>query len=107
MTKGVKYFPYCNLIRKFQIEVRTRSYYVRIESSNSCICLGGAQPSAELLANLTSSCEPATKVPRLGESQTNNNLSPVSFDAPKRTRFTFRPEHLDVKLLNLIFKKKE
>ncbi|CAF4028638.1 unnamed protein product, partial [Rotaria sp. Silwood1] len=52
-------------------------------------------PSAELLANLTSSCEPPTKVPRLSESQTNNNVSPVSFDAPKRTRFTFRPEHLD------------
>ncbi|CAF4543882.1 unnamed protein product [Rotaria sp. Silwood2] len=53
-------------------------------------------PSAEFLANLTSSCEPPTKVPRLSESQTNNNVSPVSFDAPKRTRFTFRPEHLDI-----------
>ncbi|CAF0753185.1 unnamed protein product [Adineta steineri] len=58
--------------------------------------MGGAQPSAELLTNLTSSCETSTKVPRLAESQTNNNLSPVSFDTPKRTRFTFRPEHLDI-----------
>jgi len=65
-------------------------------------CLGGAQPSAELLANLTSSCEPPTKIPRLTESQTNNNSSPNSFDAPKRTRFTFRPEHLDVKSIELI-----
>ncbi|CAF4528885.1 unnamed protein product [Rotaria sp. Silwood1] len=58
--------------------------------------MGSGPPSAELLANLTSSCEPPTKVPRLSESQTNNNVSPVSFDAPKRTRFTFRPEHLDI-----------
>ncbi|CAF2963521.1 unnamed protein product [Rotaria sp. Silwood2] len=58
--------------------------------------MSGSQPSAELLANLTSTCEPPTKIPRLVESQTNNNLSPVSFDAPKRTRFTFRPEHLDI-----------
>ncbi|CAF4908238.1 unnamed protein product, partial [Rotaria magnacalcarata] len=58
--------------------------------------LGGNQPSAELLANLTSSCEPPTKIPRLCESQINNNASPVSFDTPKRTRFTFRPEHLDI-----------
>ncbi|UJR28240.1 hypothetical protein I4U23_009490 [Adineta vaga] len=58
--------------------------------------MGGTQPSSELLASLTSSCEPPTKVPRLAESQSNNNLSPVSFDAPKRTRFTFRPEHLDI-----------
>jgi len=41
-------------------------------------------------------------VPRLTESQTNNNSSPNSFDAPKRTRFTFRPEHLDVKSIELI-----
>lgn len=59
--------------------------------------LGGNQPSTELLANLTSSCEPPTKIPRIGDSQPNSNASPVSFDAPKRTRFTFRPEHLDVK----------
>ncbi|CAF1431670.1 unnamed protein product [Rotaria sordida] len=60
--------------------------------------MSGSQPSAELLTNLTSTCEPPTKVPRLVESQTNNNnnSSPVSFDAPKRTRFTFRPEHLDI-----------
>jgi hypothetical protein len=61
--------------------------------------LGGAQPSAELLANFTSSCEPPAKVPRLVESQTSNNASPTSFDTPKRTRFTFRPEHLDVKFI--------
>lgn len=65
---------------------------------------GNGQPSAELLANLTSSCEPPTKVPRLSESQTNNNVSPVSFDAPKRTRFTFRPEHLDVISIQLKIK---
>ena len=59
--------------------------------------LGGAQPSSELIANLTPSCEPPTKVPRLTEPQTNNNASSMAFDAPKRTRFTFRPEHLDVK----------
>ncbi|CAF2125434.1 unnamed protein product [Rotaria magnacalcarata] len=58
--------------------------------------MSGNQPSAELLANLTSSCEPPTKIPRLCESQINNNASPVSFDTPKRTRFTFRPEHLDI-----------
>ncbi|CAF3432851.1 unnamed protein product [Rotaria socialis] len=58
--------------------------------------MGNGAPSAELLANLTSSCEPPTKVPRISESQTNTNVSPVSFDAPKRTRFTFRPEHLDI-----------
>jgi hypothetical protein len=60
--------------------------------------LGGAQPSAELLANFNSSCEPPTKVPRLTEPQMNNSSSPVAFDAPKRTRFTFRPEHLDVRM---------
>lgn len=60
------------------------------------IFLGNGPPSAELLANLTSSCEPPSKMPRLSESQSNTNASPVSFDAPKRTRFTFRPEHLDV-----------
>ena len=32
------------------------------------------------------------------EPQLNNNASPVAFDAPKRTRFTFRPEHLDVRI---------
>ncbi|UJR21237.1 hypothetical protein I4U23_024332 [Adineta vaga] len=58
--------------------------------------MGNGPPSTELLANFTSSSEPPTKVPRLSESQTNNNASPVSFDAPKRTRFTFRPEHLDI-----------
>ena len=61
---------------------------------------GSNQSSVELLTNLTSSCEPSAKVPRLVESQTNNNnnnSSSISFDAPKRTRFTFRPEHLDVK----------
>ncbi|CAF1299785.1 unnamed protein product [Adineta ricciae] len=58
--------------------------------------MGGTQPSSELLASLTSSCEPPTKTARLSESQSSNNLSPVSFDAPKRTRFTFRPEHLDI-----------
>ncbi len=72
--------------------------------SNECdgsFFLGsGVPPSAELLANLTSSCEPPTKVPRLTEPQINNNASPVSFDAPKRTRFTFRPEHLDVKKID-------
>jgi len=68
--------------------------------------LGGGPPSAELLANLASTCEPPTKVPRLTEPQTNNNASPVSFDAPKRTRFTFRPEHLDVKYIELIKQKK-
>jgi hypothetical protein len=57
------------------------------------------------LANLTSSCEPPTKVPRLNESQTNNNSSPNAFDAPKRTRFTFRPEHLDVKSIEFIEQK--
>ncbi len=66
--------------------------------------LGGAPPSAELLANFNSSCEPPTKVARLTEPQINNNASPVSFDAPKRTRFTFRPEHLDVKYFPKIFK---
>ncbi|CAF2405399.1 unnamed protein product [Rotaria sp. Silwood2] len=65
------------------------------ENGRMAICRSGP-PSAEFLANLTSSCEPPTKVPRLSESQTNNNVSPVSFDAPKRTRFTFRPEHLDI-----------
>jgi hypothetical protein len=71
-----------------------------------CLYLGGGgPPSAELLANLTSSCEPPTKVPRLIEPQTNNNVSSVSFDAPKRTRFTFRPEHLDVNLFEFIFTK--
>ncbi len=63
---------------------------------NFFVSLGGAQPSAELLANFNVSCEPPTKVPRLTEPQINNNSSPVSFDAPKRTRFTFRPEHLDI-----------
>jgi hypothetical protein len=58
--------------------------------------LGSVPPSAELLANFNVSCEPPTKVPRLTEPQINNNASPVSFDAPKRTRFTFRPEHLDI-----------
>jgi predicted XRE-type DNA-binding protein len=58
--------------------------------------MGSVPPSAELLANFNVSCEPPTKVPRLTEPQINNNASPVSFDAPKRTRFTFRPEHLDI-----------
>jgi hypothetical protein len=66
--------------------------------------LGSGPPSAELLANLASSCEPPTKVPRLSEPQTNNNLSPVAFDAPKRTRFTFRPEHLDVNSIGINLK---
>ena len=58
--------------------------------------LGGSQSSAELMANLSAVCEPPTKIPRLLESQSNTNTSPIAFDAPKRTRFTFRPEHLDV-----------
>jgi hypothetical protein len=73
---------------------------------NVTIYLGGGPPSSELLANLTSSCEPPTKVPRLIEPQTNNSSSSVAFDAPKRTRFTFRPEHLDVKFIKCNFIKK-
>ncbi|CAF1083460.1 unnamed protein product, partial [Adineta ricciae] len=57
--------------------------------------IGGGPPSAEIMANFTSG-EPPIKVPRLAESQTNSNTSSASFDAPKRTRFTFRPEHLDI-----------
>lgn len=41
---------------------------------------------------------------RLSDSQTNMNSSPNGYDAPKRTRFTFRPEHLDVELIILIKK---
>ena len=51
----------------------------------------------ELFANFTSGCEPPSKIARLGDTQMNNNSSPNAFDAPKRTRFTFRPEHLDVR----------
>jgi len=58
--------------------------------------MGGGQPSAELLASLTSTSEPPTKMTRLCEPQNNSGASPVAFDAPKRTRFTFRPEHLDI-----------
>ena len=51
----------------------------------------------ELLANLTSACEPPSKIARLTDGALmNSNSSPNAFDAPKRTRFTFRPEHLDV-----------
>jgi hypothetical protein len=66
-------------------------------SSTLIRSLGSGQPSVELLSNLTASCEPPNKVPRLVEPQPSNNVSPVAFDAPKRTRFTFRPEHLDVR----------
>lgn len=58
--------------------------------------MGGGPPSVELMANLTSASEPPTKMPRLTEPQNNNGASPLAFDAPKRTRFTFRPEHLDI-----------
>lgn len=57
---------------------------------------GPGASSADFLANYTSASEPPTKMPRLMESQSNNNASSTAFDAPKRTRFTFRPEHLDV-----------
>ena len=60
------------------------------------IVLGGTHASAEFLANLASTCEPPTKLPRLIESPSNSNIAVSGFDAPKRTRFTFRPEHLDV-----------
>lgn len=68
------------------------------------IRLGNAQSSMELLANLTSACEPPpSKMARLSDSQMmNNNSSPNAFDAPKRTRFTFRPEHLDVRIIQSI-----
>lgn len=61
----------------------------------------GSNPSSvEFLSNYTTSCEPPTKMARLMDSPSNNNptnTSSTAFDAPKRTRFTFRPEHLDVK----------
>jgi len=61
--------------------------------------MGSNPSSVEFLSNYTSSCEPPTKMARLMESPSNNNPTNTSsnaFDAPKRTRFTFRPEHLDI-----------
>ncbi|CAF0756817.1 unnamed protein product [Didymodactylos carnosus] len=49
----------------------------------------GTQNVADIVNTVV--CEPSAKVIKL---DTNSSL--MSFEAPKRTRFTFRPEHLDI-----------